>query len=336
MHKRALASLSLGFLFSGVCLWYAFRGVDLSAMASGISQVGIPWIIGSVLGAFLSLTIRAFRWRLLLAELQGIRWWSLVSATFIGVMANNLLPARLGEVVRAWVLANRERRAVSAVLGSIVIERLLDVLTALTILGLGLAITPELGGGATLLLKRVGLIVLLMVVASVLGLLLAVRFRKRIVQAGERWTMRIHHLWVSRGVGVLSRFLDGFDAYRGKAQVTEVAILSVLVWMVAIGSFYVLAEGFNLGLTPVQTALVFVVVLFGVAVPSAPGFVGTFHGFCVAGLGMIAGTEPTRAAAYATLLHGSHWLAMNLVGLGCLLTDRSITRSGMTRLIRQG
>jgi uncharacterized membrane protein YbhN (UPF0104 family) len=87
--------------------------------------------------------------------------------------------------------------------------------------------------------------------------------------------------------------------------------------------------------TPAQTTLVFLVVLLGVAIPSAPGFVGTFHGFCVAGLAMVAGTEPTLAAAYATLLHGSHWLAINTVGIGCLLADRSVTWTGMTGLIRQ-
>jgi len=97
-----------------------------------------------------------------------------------------------------------------------------------------------------------------------------------------------------------------------------------------------MAQGFHLDLTPAQTTLVFVIVLFGVAVPSAPGFVGTFHGFCVAGLSLVAGIEPTQAAAYATLLHGSQWLMTIAIGLGCLLTDRSLTWSGLTKSSQAG
>jgi len=115
----------------------------------------------------------------------------------------------------------------------------------------------------------------------------------------------------------------------------DVESVFLFIWAVAIASFHVLAEGFALGLRPLQTALVFVIVLFGVAVPSAPGFVGTFHGFCVAGLGIVAGIEPTQAAAYATLLHGSQWMAVNAIGVGCLLADPSASWGALVRFTRE-
>lgn len=102
-------------------------------------------------------------------------------------------------------------------------------------------------------------------------------------------------------------------------------ILSLLIWGTAIASLYFLAEGFALGLTVVQVTVVFLVVLFGIAVPSAPGFVGTFHAFCVAALAMVAGTEPRLAAAYATLLHGIQWLAVDIVGIIFLIRDRTFS-----------
>jgi glycosyltransferase 2 family protein len=333
--KRAIVSLILGCLVSAACLWYAFRGVDLSAMAAGIGQVGLAWVLTSVAGAVFGLVIRAVRWRFLVAGGDTIGSWSLVSATFIGIMANNLLPARLGEVVRAWVLARRERTPVPTVLASIVVERLLDVFTALAFLGLALAVSSDLNGEAAGVLKRSGQVVLASVAVMTALLVILLTFRKRFLRVAEMWTTRNGRPWTSRGLELVKRFMEGLCELRGGVRMAIVAGLSLLVWGVAIASFYVMAQGFHLGVTPAQTTLVFLVVLLGVAIPSAPGFVGTFHGFCVAGLAMVAGTEPTLAAAYATLLHGSHWLAINTVGIGCLLADRSVTWTGMTGLIRQ-
>lgn len=335
MPNRAFASLTIGILVSVVCLWYAFRGVDLQAMAAGIGRVSLPWVLASVAGALLGLVIRGVRWRFLVVGGEGIGSWSLVSATYIGVMANNFLPARLGEVVRAWVLARRERTSMPTVLASIVVERLLDVITAVALLGLALAVSPDLGGEAAGILKRTGQVVLTVVAVMTFALLIALRFRERVLRVGEQWAAWVGHSWALRILELIKRFVEGLGELRGGFRTAAVAGLSLLVWVVAIASFHVMAHGFQLGLTPAQTTLVFVVVLFGVAIPSAPGFVGTFHGFCVAGLAMVAGTEPTLAAAYATLLHGSHWLSINAVGVGCLLADRSLTWNGLSGMIRQ-
>lgn len=335
MSRQAIGSLVLGVLVSVGSLWYAFRGVDLFAVAQGIGQVGPRWVLVSVAGALLSLVIRALRWRFLLSGGETVGSWSLTSATFIGILANNLLPARLGEVVRAWVLARREGARVPTVLASVVVERLLDVVAALVLLGLALAASPDLGGNAASRLKQVGIAVLLVVMVGIAALLMAMRFRERCLSLMERGATRTARAWALRGLEMGRSFWEGLCVLRGGLQAAVVAGLSLLVWIVAIASFYAMAQGFHLGLTPAQMTLVFVIVMFGVAIPSAPGFVGTFHGFCVAGLTMVAGTEATQAAAYATLLHGSHWLAINAVGVGCLLADRSLTWAGMLRFARE-
>lgn len=329
MSRQTAISFLLGVFISAACLWYAFRGVDLFAMSEGIGRVGFFWIGTSVLAAMGGLILRALRWRVLLGE-PPIGAWSLVSATFIGFMANSLLPFRLGEVIRAWVLARRRQAAMPTALASIVIERLFDVIAALAFLGVALAMAPELGSGASSLLKRSGMVVLAIVAVGLSGLTVVVWFRTRLLQAAERQMAGSRRSVVVRGFEVLRRFLEGLCILRSGWQWAAAIALSVLIWITAIASFQVLADGFGLGLTPVQTTLVFIIVLFGVAVPSAPGFVGTFHGFCVAGLALVAGIESTPAAAYATLLHGSQWLATVAIGLGCLLADRSLTWSGLT------
>lgn len=334
MDSRALASLFIGIGISAFGLWYAFKGVDLAAVADGIRTVGPIWVFGSVAAALLSLVIRAIRWRVLLIWVTPVRLGTVVSATFIGIMANNILPARLGEVVRAWLVARHEQAEVSTVLASVVVERLVDVMAALAIFGLCLILSPDLEEPAAGLLARSGLLVMVMVIAGLACLAAAVRWQDGLLRAAGRWVHRAGGDRLSGAIDLLRRFLEGLHTLRGPGQIGSVIVLSFVLWGVAIASFSILAQGFNLGLNPVQVSLVFVIVLFGIAVPSAPGFVGTFHSFCVAGLAMVAGTEPTRAAAYATLLHASHWLSMNLVGLGCLLADRTVTWRSLIRLGR--
>jgi glycosyltransferase 2 family protein len=335
VSKRSLAVSLLGLLISGICLWYTFKGVDLSALLKGMSRVGVGWVMASVLAGLFSLVIRAIRWRVLLASVRSVDTGALVSATFVGMMANNLLPARLGEFVRAWVLARREQIPVPTVLATIVIERLMDVFAALMILGLCLASLPGLGSAAGLF-KQVGFGVLAVASAGLGVLFILVRYPHPILASAERWSRHLSPRWTVRALDPLRAFLEGLWVFRSGARLAGAAGLSLVIWALAIGSFHVLAEGFRLGLTPLQTALVFVIVLFGVALPSAPGFVGTFHGFCVAGLAMVAGIEATQAAAYATLLHGSQWMAVNVVGLGYLVGDRSLSWSAMVGFARHG
>jgi len=329
VHKRALVSFLLGLSLSAVCLWYAFRGVDLAAMAVGIGRVGAAWVLASVLGCLLSLVLRAFRWRFLLDRTRPIELWSLVSATFIGIMGNNLLPARLGELVRAWLLARREQIHTPTVLASIVVERLLDAIALIAILGLALAASSSLNGHGAELLRQAGLIGVLLSAGGVLGLTVARCHHAAILNKVDQWGAGECRPVIARALELFRRFLEGLCVLRNRVQVAAVVGLSFVIWLAGIASFHVLAYGFGLGLTLVQSTLVFVIVLFGIAIPSAPGYVGTFHGFCVAGLALVAGTDTMTSAAYATLLHGSQWAAINAVGLACLLADRSVSWRSM-------
>lgn len=335
VNKRSLASLVVGLAVSGVCLWYAFQGVDLAAVGRDMLQVGALWVTASVLATVAGLILRAVRWRLLLTGIKAFPLGSLVSATFIGIMANNVLPARMGEFVRAWVLARREQASSSTVFASIVLERLLDLLAALAILGMCLVFLPKLDQKAAAVVTGTGKVVLLGVVGLGLVIALAVRARPVVLRFAYALGERVQRSWTASLLKILEQFLEGLRGLRGALQTLAVLALSLLIWAASIAAFLVLAEGFGLGLTAVQAALVFVVVLFGVALPSAPGFVGTFHGFCVAGLSMVATPDPSVAAAYATLLHGSQWLVINLLGLWCLAADQRITWPGLVREAHQ-
>jgi uncharacterized protein (TIRG00374 family) len=334
MTKGTVVGIVAGIGLSTGGLLYTFHGVDMAAMRSGMGRVGATWILLSVLVALFSFLLRAVRWRVLLRDVKTVGTGPLLSATFIGMFANNVLPARIGELVRAWVLARRERTPVPAVFSTIVVERFLDVVAALLILVLGLAAAPNLGVAASTLLMQTLVAVTLLVGIGLVGLVMVVRFRKVLMAGCERLSNRSSRRWVVTSLGLFQRLLTGLPRFRGGGEVLAIVGLSLVIWAPGVLSFHLLAKGFELGLTLAQTSLIFVIVLFGVAIPSAPGFIGTFHGFCVAGLVLVAGTEPTVAAAYATLLHGTQWMAVNIIGLGYLVAEPAVTWTDLTAALR--
>jgi len=329
---RTAAGLLVGIIISVLCLWFAFKDVDVQALANSLEHVGWGWVASSILLVYLGLVIRSLRWRYLLPMAPDIRFMNLLAATFIGMMANNILPARIGEVVRAWVLSRRERVSVPEALGSIVLERLLDVIAALAILGVCVAFSPDLGDQASRLRKQAGTFVFALALGVIVLLVVLSRRRDSILQWGQKWSAKRAAGWARRSMDGLHKFALGLDAVRGGRQVATLAALSLLTWAIAIASFQMIAEGLALRVSPMQMSLVFVIVLFGVAIPSAPGFVGTFHGFCVAGLTLVVGMEPTPAATFATIVHGAQWLSVTVVGLLFLLVDRSLSWAELTHI----
>ncbi len=336
MRKSALASLLVGGVVSALCLWYAFRGVRPAELWEGAIAVGPMWLLLSVLAALANLLVRAARWQLLLPSLPSIRFAPLASATFIGIMANNLLPARMGEVIRAWTIARQESAPMPTILGSVVIERMLDGLTTLLILGVCAALWTHPKAELSRVLQQTGLIITFVAAVALMGLVAIVRYRERVLDLFSRLARLSGPRWGPRAIELLDRFLHGLCVFSNGTQTAAVCGLSVAAWSLLILSFHLLAVGFALPVTPIQTALVFVIIMLGIAIPSAPGFVGTFHGFCVVGLSLVADVDAPKAAAYATVLHGSQWLTINVIGLVCLMRSGTISWSGMTQLAKRG
>lgn len=324
MRSRAVSGFLIGTVISAACLWYAFRTVEMDNVVRSMLHVGVGWVLTCAVFAVVSFIFRAWRWRYLLPDWPGVGTWSLMSATFIGGLANNVLPARLGEVVRAWVLAKLEDIPGSAVFGSVVIERLVDAASVIALLGACLFFSPALNEEAGRSLQSAGRSVAVLAAAVFCLALIAVYFRERLLRICDRMASRAERPWVDQSLVHLRRFLDGCCAFRSAKQAGIVVGLSLLVRGADVASYYVLAEGFHFSLSLIQVSLVFVIVVFGVALPAAPGFIGTFHGFCVVGLTLAAGIDSLQAAAYATLLHACGWITINLVGATCLLVDRSL------------
>ncbi|MGH7741734.1 MAG: lysylphosphatidylglycerol synthase transmembrane domain-containing protein, partial [Candidatus Eiseniibacteriota bacterium] len=139
---KRLVQLLLGLAVSGVCVWISMRDIDLASVWSALRHSSWLGFLAAMALTLIGFWLRAIRWRLLIGGTRRLSTGSLFSATMIGFMTNNVLPFRLGELVRPWVLARREHLSKTTLLATVVVERAVDMLTLLAILGVALAVYP--------------------------------------------------------------------------------------------------------------------------------------------------------------------------------------------------
>ncbi|HSJ97766.1 MAG TPA: lysylphosphatidylglycerol synthase transmembrane domain-containing protein [Myxococcota bacterium] len=311
----------LGLAVTAVTLWLALRGIDPKALARDLARADLPLVIGiSVPAYLLSIWLRALRWRYLTDAIAPVPHRPLFRATAVGFLANNVFPLRVGELVRAWTLARDQRLGVAPVIGTIVLERVID---GIVVVGMAIAIFGARGtrSGDAL---AVGLPLLLGALLP-LGLVLLMRFAPERAAAVARFTA--HRLLPGR-VGssleeLVRRMSEGLGSIQGGRHLWWVALHSALIWGV-LGVVPFLAGFAALGIelgSPARALSASYVVLtavgIAVALPSAPGFFGPYHLAAREALARF-GVGEGQALALGTLSHAVFWLTTSAIGLWVL------------------
>lgn len=279
------------------------------------------WLLAAAGVATLAFPLRTIRWRVLLRyEGQPLPWMPLWHATAIGFMANNLLPARAGEVARAYAASRLTSARFTTALASIAIERILDgvVLLALLVLGLaagGFGPSTTIGGVAVQRLTTGAGVVFGGLLVAALGVVAVPGFTLRIarVAAGRLLPAR----WAPRAVDLIEGVLEGLSALRSPARVAVVVWWSVVLWVTNALSFWLAFAAFGLALSWGPALVLQGAVAFGVALPSSPGFFGVFEGATRAALALYA-ISATTAASLAIGFHVCGFIPITLLGLWSL------------------
>jgi hypothetical protein len=306
----------LGILVSAALLYYAFRGVHLREVVQQVWGAD-PLLLGlAALAATLVFPLRALRWKPLLEPVHpSTRFRPRFAATCIGFMANNLLPARVGEFARAYALSRLEPVRASASFGSLVVERMFDGLVVVGLLLVTMAAPgfPDVSGrdfGAVAF--WVGLVFL-----AVFGLMLLVVSRpERSVRAIERVATRLLPGAVRRPiVDALAAFLQGIAAVRDWRLVLRALGWSLLVWGTNGMAFWLAFLAFDIDAPLVAAFFLQSLIALAVAIPSAPGFFGVFEAGARIGLVEVWGIESANAVAFAIGFHIAGFIPVTLMGL---------------------
>ncbi|MGQ0704012.1 MAG: lysylphosphatidylglycerol synthase transmembrane domain-containing protein [Gemmatimonadales bacterium] len=309
-------------LVTVVLLYWVLRNTSFADIAAHLRQARPIPVIAAVVLASLSFPIRAIRWQLLLRrpapDDAPVGLGALWHATAIGFMANNTLPLRLGEVARSYAVSRLGQVSMASALSSIAVERALDLLTLVGLLAVALASsglpaeTVVLGSSLRQLAFRAAALCGLIFVGALLVLLFT--------QTTERVIRRLvpSARIAERLVNLVEALRIGLQALRHPARMVAAAVWSALLWLVLSASFYVAFPAFGIEVGFAGALLVQVVVAFGVAVPSTPGYVGVFELAATAALALF-GVPADRAIAYGVTYHVTTFLPIVLLGLWSLV-----------------
>ncbi|MEE2904917.1 MAG: lysylphosphatidylglycerol synthase transmembrane domain-containing protein [Gemmatimonadota bacterium] len=308
----------IGILITVLLFWWALSGVAFLDVWDNIRQGNLILLLASVFVATFGFFIRALRWKVLLTPVKAdTSLHSRFAGVSIGFMANNLLPARVGEFARAYAFSRLEAVTASAAFGTLVVERVLDGVVLLLFLTLPI-LTPGFPGAEAFssglggVLLRTGAVAVVMVMSLLLFMAIWPRKFLNVAEGIAR----------SLPTGIQRPLVSGLGAFVDSVSVIKDFRLLVLgfawtffFWLWHGVSFWLgmLAFGINTGF--ISAVFTEAVVGFGVAIPSAPGFFGTFHASAKFALSDVYGVSEATSLAFAFGYHFGGWIPITLIGL---------------------
>lgn len=307
----------IGVIASAILLWLAVQNVDFAHAWHYTRQINPVFLIpymGLVVGEVL---IRGLRWFILLAPIQRASYAGLCSATLIGLMANNILPARAGEFVRAYAGARMERIPFSTCFATVVIDRVLDGLTVSALFLPTVLLYPDLPDSV----RNAGYAaagVYVVTLAFLIALLVRESATLQLVATVLRFAPRRVATSVMR---LLETFVSGLVVLR-RAKLVLISVgISFLVWIGYAGTLYFMALAFDIQLGFAESFVVLLILTIALTLPSTPGFVGAMEWAIKVGL-VLFGIDPSQAFAFAIVYHVTQYVPTTVGGLIVLWMDR--------------
>ncbi len=306
----------VGIFVSVFFVYLVVRRVDPSESLRALGNVRPGWLAAATLVYLSSFPVRALRWRLVLRAQKALPLRGLMAAVFVGYMANNVLPARAGEVYRAHFLGRRAGISRSGVAASIVVERTFDgVMLVCMILFVFFVFPQEDYLGATALVTG---LVFLTLAAGIFFYARQTERASRFIGRGLRSLPPALH---GRLAGRLGFFLRGIRGISTARELVEASAYTALVWVLDACAVALVVHSFGVVLPPVGYALVFALVALSTTLPSGPGFVGPFQYAFVLSLGTFAVSRET-ALAVSVVAQLSLLGSVTLVGLALLWREQ--------------
>ena len=297
----------LGLAISAVSLWLLLRQVDLRQAGAVLSQVSVPLLAAAVAMYFASLSLRAWRWAILLRPIRPLSWRQVWPATVLGYAGNLVLPARLGELLRAAALRSRGV-PMSAGLATIAAERMLDGLTTAGLVLLASRLLPAVPAWLVAASRVAGAVF----GAGILVLWLGLTGRPWVSVLLDRVVARFPVL-APPSIWTL-RFLDGLAVLHSPALLARVVLVTALAWAASTIEYWLAAAAVGVALSPAAAAFCVSAIGLSSAIPAAPGYIGTqeLAGVTVLGLWHV---PPEAALAASLAFHAIEIVPLGLAGL---------------------
>ncbi|MCP4726828.1 MAG: flippase-like domain-containing protein [bacterium] len=316
--------ITIGILISFAFLYYAFSNIDLSEFWIAIKDANYLYFIPAVLLVALSLIVRAYRWKYLLILQKDIKLKNVFSALAIGFLGNCVLAFRGGEIMRAFLIGKNEKISKSSVFATILVERIMDVLSLLILAVFVILVLPIPQNEYYNYIRNFGL-ALFFVELGIILFVIMLLFKKdfTLMLSGkilEFFPKRIQDM----GLNIINSFIDGLEIIRTVKHYGKIFVTSFSLWAIAILQAYVLMYSLDMNLDIntmlISSSVAVVLGSFALTIPSSPGFVGTYHVAVQSAL-IIFSVDKSIAFGYAVLLHASGYLTSIAIGFYYFLRE---------------
>ncbi|MFH1132783.1 MAG: lysylphosphatidylglycerol synthase transmembrane domain-containing protein, partial [Pseudomonadota bacterium] len=300
---------------SALFLYLSFRSILFDELAEDIVKVNLGIMLLFEIGKLVTFSAAAFRAKLLLSPLYDYPFWRLLKAHFLLFVSNNVLPFRMGELLRVHYLARHGQQSHSSCLAVAIVERLLD----LTFLFLILLFV-------VLLADRIPLSwSIYFVIAGVLGGVAAAffigRYPDKFVSIFGRMASLFGDTVANLVKEKLNLFAGGLAALTSLGKITLIMVLSASFWIPPLATFWAWVWAWDMRLPWYAPATILLYASLGTAIPSSPGYVGTFHYFVVLALERF-GVDRTRSVSFAIVGHAVTIIPFTLFAILALFRDQ--------------
>jgi uncharacterized protein (TIRG00374 family) len=305
-------------------LWFFFRNADMAQVWAEMRRARPGLLLAAVLVTSLTYALRALRWQYVLSPLGETHFANAFRATVIGFAATFLLPARAGEVIRPLLLARREGLPATATFATIILERLMDMVTVLALFAVFvLTADPATISAQPAHLARVkagGLLAAAVAFVAMTTAFVAAGHPERL----GRWALRIEHVLPARLARLVAKFVESFTqglgVMRQPRRLLVSLALSVPLWLSIAAGIWLTSLAFHITFPYVGSFLVMTILVVGVAMPT-PGAVGGFHAAYQIAVHSFFGAPDDRAVGAAIVLHAVSFLPVTLLGLFFMARD---------------
>ncbi len=322
--KKTWVRIGIIFFLTAVFLFFFFKSVNWNDVLSNLTNVKLKYFLLALLLAPLHLLLRSIRWQYLIKyEKKGVSLFNRFAANSVGFTVNFIFPGRLGEIVRPLYLAQKENIKKGFMVGTIVVERIFDIIICSMLLGGYLISRPifpsfyQAEDDAYSLLSFWGIFGI-SIAAFLLLLILAVYFFKEKALSVFAFLLRPFSKKISEKIlKILEEFIRGLKFFHSVGNLFIYILLSVIVWL-GITLFYwvlLLAYGINI---PYFSTFPFVFLTgVGASIPT-PGMVGGFHYFSKLGMTSFLDIEPNLAVSITIVMHAVQLVVTCLIGYAIL------------------
>ncbi|MDO8722884.1 MAG: lysylphosphatidylglycerol synthase transmembrane domain-containing protein [Syntrophales bacterium] len=286
-----------GLLLSAFLVYLAVRDIRFEDVAEGFKTVRYRYIPLVLMLILLIQLLRSVRWGVILSPIEKVDQLSLFSVSSVGFLAIVTIPARLGELARPYLISKKCNIRMTAALGTIFVERVFDSLTILIMAAFVLFFIP-----LPLWLTEASLFFFFIIMTALAVMIFMIVKREKSFNALTAILKRLPDRYFQKLNRLLHHLIDGFKIIDNTRCLLYVIFLSGLIWLLGVLAIYILFFAFGFHLPPAAAFVLMIILIVGITIPTAPGFIGNWHYSCVLGLGLF-NIPRTDALTFAVIYH---------------------------------